>query len=368
MGFGQKALAQLAVMTGYGQEGRKRSDTYLYSLDGWRAIAILLVMIGHTVARTAPLASITAFGRYGVDVFFALSGLLITSRLLNEFRALGKFDLKGFYLRRFIRILAPAWCYLAVILALEAFGLFPWYPRGLFASVTLWRNFVGMPDHYTTHFWSLCVEEHFYLVWPLLLALIRPRWAWIAAIAGILALAVHRHHLANVLGGESFGMFARTDVRADALLGGCLLALAFDSKAAKARLVELTRPAWLVWALLAAQVYLAAKHPPLEGTLRALLWPAILACTVLHPRRPFSLVLETKPFVEIGRMSYSLYLWQQPFLVAFDGVPVVMPLQIFPLNWLATFGVAYCLNKWLERPSQQWGRRLAPPSTAGREL
>jgi peptidoglycan/LPS O-acetylase OafA/YrhL len=192
------------------------------TLDGWRGIAILLVLFDHIqhslLNRYAE--PWTQTGQHGVTIFFVLSGFLITSRLLE-----GPSDLKRFYLRRFWRLMPVAWTYIASLLLLDRLtGVHFVSLSGVSACLFFYRNFGGNSGSAITgHFWSLSLEEQFYLVWPcvLLLAGVR-RCRWVAAM-GAIACAVYRwltwaHYDQNVVNGQS-------QVRADALLAGCLLAL-----------------------------------------------------------------------------------------------------------------------------------------------
>ena len=135
------------------------------SLDGWRGIAILLVLFDHI---QMPL-----FGRYarpwmqtgqhGVTIFFVLSGFLITSKLIE-----GPINLRQFYIRRFFRLMPAAWIYLATLLFLNRMtGIsFTTWPE-LHACLFFYRNMVDVPGPgLAGHFWSLSLEEQFYLVWP----------------------------------------------------------------------------------------------------------------------------------------------------------------------------------------------------------
>src|SRR5260370_12733312 len=142
--------------------------------DGWRGVAIALVLVHHVVrgfyaTEDAYSQSATRYGAFGVDIFFGLSGLLITKLLLEEWHGAGAFQLPQFYIRRVFRILPPYLVFLAVV---TAFG---WWSTKLefTSSLFFFRNYLPhrLAGPYTGHLWSLAVEEHFYLIWPGLLAL-----------------------------------------------------------------------------------------------------------------------------------------------------------------------------------------------------
>jgi peptidoglycan/LPS O-acetylase OafA/YrhL len=172
---------------------------YLPTLDGWRAIAIMAVIFDHVIAGqlhdTHPaLFAISRVGPDGVSLFFAISGFLICSRLLEEEDVAGKVGLGGFYIRRACRILPAALAYLAVVGLLGITRLILVSPWEWWSSVLFFRNYLS-PDlisrgwgGYTIHYWSLAVEEHFYILWPGLLVLAgrgRSRY-----VGGALAVAV----------------------------------------------------------------------------------------------------------------------------------------------------------------------------------
>src|ERR1700676_2157539 len=192
------------------------------ALDGWRGVAILLVLFDH--AQAALIGSYyqpwMQTGQHGVTIFFVLSGYLITSKLLQ-----GPIDLKSFYVRRFFRLMPVAWAYLAALwISGEITGLHWISGREIASCVFFYRNFFG-PTYkiYAAHFWSLSIEEQFYLAWPCLLlfaGIRRSRWF---AIGGALAVAAYRLIYWADYNGQ--WMSFRTEVRADALLVGCLLAL-----------------------------------------------------------------------------------------------------------------------------------------------
>lgn len=156
---------------------------YLPTLDGWRAAAIIAVLLDHTLEysplRCYPkLMNFAHTGPNGVSLFFAISGFLICSRLLEEEGAFGRISLRGFYIRRACRILPPALFYLIVIAVLSVCGLIVVSPGEWFGSAFFFRNYLPGDwisrgwGGYTVHYWSLAVEEHFYLLWPAALVLL----------------------------------------------------------------------------------------------------------------------------------------------------------------------------------------------------
>ena len=358
-----------------------RPSGYLPTLDGWRAIAILGVIISHGTHRLftagAPLADplwyrITQYGGKGVDLFFAISGFLICSRLLDEHERYGRISLKGFYVRRFARILPPYIVYLLALIAFAALGIMTLGVGELLASVLFFRNYYGLHETlgwYTSHLWSLSVEEHFYLLWPSLLVLWTPSRARARVVIFALVIAAWRviefrlRLLNHLIPDASF--FLRTDVRLDALLWGCWTALVVRDPAWRERIRSMMAGA-LWWAAAAVTLACIVFPVPLAMLWYGLLMPLVVAGTTLNPGSAVSRVLEARPMRWIGRISYSLYLWQNLFLVVFGGPHFLGPLQEMPLNFVMCFIVAWISYQVVERPMIRLGHRLAPPATEGR--
>jgi peptidoglycan/LPS O-acetylase OafA/YrhL len=337
------------------------------TLDGWRAIAIAAVTAHHLTrgfyAQEAAYDSDnTQYGAFGVDIFFGLSGLLITKLLLEEWRERGSFDLTGFYLRRAFRILPP---YLGYLFVCTLAGLWrsPWEAAG---CLLFFRNYV--PDHLmgpsTQHLWSLAVEEHFYLLWPGLLFLLQPRRARTAAPALALCFALWRM-VESQLATPTLPLVPahfRTDLRLDALLWGCVFAFLLDDAGQREKLGAQLR--WPVWLAAAGGWLMCVRYySPLTSVWIACGVPILLMGTVTHPAWKLSRALEWAPVAWLGRISYSLYLWQQLFFVAgWDFAKMghsAHAWQQWPLNLVACLATATASYYLIEKPLIRIGRRLA---------
>src|ERR1700728_1401265 len=164
------------------------------SLDGLRAISILLVVVAHSSENFSrwiklPLGTYLLFGHLGVSVFFVISGFLITSLLLKEWNATGTVGLKRFYVRRAFRIFPPFYLYLGIILVLVLAGVFHTSLRAFFFAAIYCTDYYLGPGSWFVglqHIWSLSVEEQFYLLWPAALLLLGKRKA--VYLAGFLIL------------------------------------------------------------------------------------------------------------------------------------------------------------------------------------
>ena len=306
------------------------------------------------------------YGAMGVSVFFALSGFLITRRLMEEWRAAGSINLAGFYIRRAFRILPPILVYLAAVALLGfALHLIPMDRQQLAASLFFYRNYLTEPvtqGWYTGHFWSLAVEEHFYLLWPVLLwfaGLRRARW-----LAPGLALAVAVWRMADArwdwvgrLNPALRGSVARTDYRLDILLFGCAVALIWDEPWVQALLRRLGGSLLALTAATAA-VVCQVWTPPGYLTMGAILMALLPAATVAKPGSWAGRFLELPVLAWVGRMSYSLYIWQQLFLPSNELPRGLGMWQQGPWNLAAAFGCAAASYYLVERPAIAWGKRL----------
>ena len=349
---------------------------YLPTLDGWRALAIFGVIANHIslsyfyphgpYPNDQALRVSMLLGAKGVEIFFAISGFLICSRLLQEQRQYGQISLRAFYIRRFFRILPPYIFYLAALGWVASKGLivideYEWVGCLLFI-----RNYFIDPKAvgtmwYTAHCWSLSVEEHFYLFWPLLLVLCGISRARRVVVPIALLIAswrcldqhfnlVHVSHITR-----------RTDTCLDGLLWGCWAALLLEMPACKEWITRrLTTPVWL--AIFATWLLVICYEPPLSALGEAFLTPWLLVGTVLHPTTSVSRLLESSLMRWIGRLSYSLYLWQQLFLMGsvHERRPFALgALQELPLNLVGVFAMAMASYYLIERPMIGLGQRVA---------
>jgi peptidoglycan/LPS O-acetylase OafA/YrhL len=299
-------------------------------LDGLRGVAILLVLAFHL--------SFIAGGSLGVDIFFVLSGFLITSLLVEEWQRRGSISLKRFYFRRALRLL-PAFATLLGLYALYAL-LQPANERSAILKeiavagcyIANWPHLhqTGLP--LLGHTWSLSLEEQFYLLWPLLL--VAMLWARLShrrvlqiVCAGIVACVVLRNVLYNLhdvpgpaKGAYIIRLYMGLDTRADTLLVGCMVGLlaAWNLLPNSRRFVHWTGVASLI--SVAALSYISwnkcLDHSQFYRglfTLVALMVGVILVRLLVAPSRLAALVLEWPPLVGIGRISYAIYLYHIPF-------------------------------------------------------
>jgi peptidoglycan/LPS O-acetylase OafA/YrhL len=349
--------------------GVRRQANYIPTLDGWRAIAILLVIgahctpaLLHSNSLGRKLAGFFTHAGYGVDVFFAISGYLIGTLLLKEKQANGRISLAKFYTRRVFRILPPILVYLATICILHRLNILPILSTSEVIAVLLFFRNYAAGGWYTGHLWSLAIEEQFYMVIPCLLSMLRWRLALITATTLAILSAIVR---AVEYGRYMFfidTMQFRTENRIDALMCGVILALLLQNEEIREwmnrRLSLVTM--LLLLAATAAGV-LIFNGQPIRRTIISIALPLLIAHTVLHPDRFWSRWLEYSPLRWIGRMSYSIYIWQMLFLV--PNVRRLGWLQGFPQAFVFILLIAAASYYFIEKPMIRIGHRLAGSTT-----
>jgi len=348
-------------------------------LDGLRGLAILLVLSFHF--------NLLMGGFLGVDLFFVLSGFLITALLAEEWRRHGSIDLGRFYLRRGLRLLPALWVLLLVCGAstlaapaherparLDEIGLAACY-------LSNWSTLLGTAMPRLCHTWSLSVEEQFYVLWPLLLyGLLRLRlprgWVVALACAGVVAAAVcraawyaRRPPDAPAWGEQTMRLYMGLDTRADALLAGCVVGLLAawgwlpKSRAfvAGSGAAAAAGGGVLVFLLVFARHEHAALYRGVF-TLVALLAALFLVRLLVAPWRPVTAVLESSVLVGAGRISYALYLFHWPIRVWLKTAPpawaACAPNLVAAVLTLAAAVASYFL---VERPCLRLKDRLRRP-------
>jgi peptidoglycan/LPS O-acetylase OafA/YrhL len=245
---------------------------------------------------------------------------------------------------------------------------------GRWLSTLLFAANYSHAEHswYLGHFWSLAVEEHFYFLWPLafvMLSISRRRVTLALGLALWVALWRALDFKFQLSGSTPAQFWGRTDIAVDGILWGVLLALLYGHATIKPLLRRfLTHP--MSWPALAVALLLIQALPSVNWkldfaliSLKAALIPLLMLGTMLQSSSFKSRVLESAPFRYVGRLSYSLYLWQQLFLVWNDErVPGLALVQAFPHNFLALFVCASLSLRLIETPMIALGRRWARSS------
>jgi peptidoglycan/LPS O-acetylase OafA/YrhL len=364
-----------------------RSTAFRRDIQGIRAVAVLLVIVNHIAPGRLP------GGYVGVDVFFVVSGYLITSLLVAEADRSERISLPDFFARRARRIL-PAATVVTVVTSLASLATLSLLRTQTVLTDAVWATFFaanirfalvgtdyfaqGQPPSPLRHYWSLSVEEQFYLVWPALLALVllvlhargRASGARFHRAAGVLIGAI-------TLGSIGWSVWATYDSPVTAYFSS--FARAYELAIGAACALVATRVRWpsgvraaaallgLVGIAAAALFYSERTHFPGVAALLPVVATALLILAgegdaTPAPSRPLTL----RPMVVVGDWSYSLYLWHWPLIVLlrsnlgperFSALPVrvVTLVAIFVLSW-ASF-------RWIETPFRK-GRTWRRPSRA----
>ncbi len=361
------------------------TSRYIPALDGLRAVSIMLVMLSHAgFNRVVP-------GGLGVTIFFVISGYLITGQMIGEVAATGRLDLRAFYLRRVFR-LAPALLVYGLIFVpicamLGAATTLPQIAAALFYVANYWELYFGFstPSPFPI-LWSLSVEEHYYLLFPLLVAALIPdlRRLAVPILAVGLAALLWRFHLERACQGgapwllcglpqapgqsESLRIYHGTDTRFDSILAGALLAWVAAYGPGRWRAVLIGRPAMLA-GLAAILLTLLIRNEFFRDTIRytiqELAIAVVLGNVVLGSRTRLASVLAFPVMTYVGRLSYSLYLYH------FGSLMVIVSLlgrfswrdYRFALFFVISFALAMASHHLVEKPMIRLRRRFGSRTT-----
>ncbi len=363
-------------------EGKSR---YMPGIDGLRALAVLAVIAYHLHPGWVP------GGLLGVGIFFVLSGYLITDLLIAEWRREGRLNLKSFWLRRFRRLL-PAMLVLLTAVAVWIWMIdrsrLPALQGDFLAALTYVSNWwlvyrevsyfesFGPPSP-LGHFWSLAVEEQFYLLWPLLLALglrLQLRRGW---LAGVMLVGAAASAAAMALlyepGADPSRIYYGTDTRAFGLLIGAALAVVWPSgKLSAGTSVRIRRIVdWAGTAGLFAVLLMIVQSSQYDaflyqgGFVLLSLAAAVTVAALVHPSGQLGRILGWHPLRWLGVRSYGIYLWHYPVIIltspasGSDGISLVRA----ALQLTATIGLAALSWKFVEEPIRRggmkaWGTQL----------
>lgn len=328
-----------------GDSSLSRGQRRIPSLDGLRGISIWAVILAHSAdhflfsrIHSHHLRTVLSnSANLGVTIFFVISGFLITSLLLAERTRTSRIDIKRFYKKRVIRIIPAFVLFTGTILLLCKVS-----PQQIVYALTFTTSFFFWQAYQPLqHLWSLSVEEQFYLAWPLIFARgsgDAKRWCWLVLIACPVIRAIFVHQGLTNLDHAAV---------LDSIAAGCLLA--FYRQQIQRAISRVTGSGILFAALCLMMPVLSLVMNKVESfswmlvplTTIVPLFVAVVIGAAIQRKDAF---LNKGPLVWSGLMSYSLYLWQQPFLVM-NG-----PLNYFVVRLGLTFAAAYCSYRWVEQP------------------
>ncbi|HEY0298951.1 MAG TPA: acyltransferase [Arachidicoccus sp.] len=336
------------------------------SLNGLRAISICFVLFHHLSMRDKIFQNIGEHkfaqlfikfitdGQLGVNIFFVISGFLITSLLLIEENRNGAISIKDFYIRRTLRIFPAYYFFLFVLFVLQLVHIVQIGCASWFTALTYTKYFNWGADWFTAHAWSLSIEEQFYLFWPLLFAVgdkTRKNTAFfLVLIVPIIKLYLYFHPVIWI---NDLTLFKRID----AIAIGCLIALY------KNLLLERLRPYFKVIFYVSLLgicflICLPAINDKLHlhlglliilfgstfGTIANIFIGAILLYSVWGNRGLWFRLLNTQILNYIGMLSYSIYLWQQLFISDLGYWANSFPQNVICIFMVAVFSY-YCIEQ-----------------------
>ncbi len=334
------------------------------SLDGYRAISILFVILSHLALNTKlpyPLNDLLRtwnFGQLGVRIFFVISGFIITYLLLTEKQRYGRVRLKAFYFRRLLRIFPGFYTFFFFVLAFNYFDNLKIPYQNFLSSGLFFQNFTPWPTVWLVgHTWSLAVEEQFYLVWPLVLFFtknVANRQFWIIGLFGISLAGLISRGFHYVYADVSVYMLAPFLMHADFLFAGCFLAyLVFYHNARVSDFYQKVAPFYLYLAIISVLLIsywsttLAFKPYllPVSGIfIISGIGFAFLYFIFRRENAGFK-ILNHALVVSIGKISFSLYIWQQLFLSDMEYW-----FALFPQNLVLVFLAGNLSYRFIEVP------------------
>lgn len=338
-------------------------------LDGFRALSIFVVVLYHcNLMAQNRWTKILPDGHLGVTFFFVISGFLITLLMLRETNRTGTLSLRDFYRRRTLRIVPALGAYLTVLFVCQQLGFLSYQPHIWLGAITYTLCFMDRSGAgFLSHLWSLSVEEHFYLIWPLLFHLAKPAKAFRILLGYLLLLPLLRYAL-WAYGNRGLDIEFCSPTQMGSIATGCVVAFSVNqtgikplTKEAAAKMRRLLPLSTVGSAALLAASVVAARISGLYNILFS--DPVNAAClavfmvSVLYTEKSFLFrIMNTKPVIWLGILSYSIYLWQQPFT---NGV-VGRSLSHWPLALTLIVGLASASYLFVETPFLRWKDKGKP--------
>lgn len=336
------------------------------SLDGLRALSITLVILSHLIGTKGfpvgnrALGAVGDFGYLGVRVFFAISGYLITSLLIHEHQKTGSISLCTFYARRAWRIFPAFYAFVAAMGLAHFVGLLSLHHGDVLAAVTYTMNYHYERSWELGHIWSLSIEEQFYLVWPAMVLLGGRQRIVPISIAMIIAAPILRAIAWFVAPYPDDVVMEAYPCVMDAIATGCLLAALRPRLDNSQRYLRFLRSPWFLLVPLVVAAFNLPMWFPVEYTLNITVMNLGLALIIDRFVRvsddPLGRFLNWAPLAWVGTLSYSLYLWQEPFL---NHHYARSKINTFPVNLVLAIGCALASYYFIEKPFLNWRDRRA---------
>jgi peptidoglycan/LPS O-acetylase OafA/YrhL len=345
-------------------------------LDGIRAISISLVLLAHFIGTVGPnvpkwIIPFTKMGNLGVRIFFVISGFLITSLLISEYKKTGTISLLKFYFNRTFRIFPAFYAFIFAIMIASAMGFISLREGDLLHAVTYTTNYHYDRAWELGHLWSLAVEEQFYLLWPAIFLLFGMRGALRASMAYLIIGPVVRVLTWKYFPDDRIGIGESFQTIADAIATGSVFAFIKTRLGENELFAKIQSRGITVIGL----IFLIVTLDQFKGSI-SIMYPigqTVLNLSIVlfidwclrNSNGYLGRFLETRPLVFVGVLSYSLYLWQQPFLNRHSAAFITSA----PINLIFMFLSAilsYYLvenpmlrlrevvaNKWFKKPTNR---------------
>jgi peptidoglycan/LPS O-acetylase OafA/YrhL len=318
-------------------------------------------------------------GYFGVDIFFVLSGFLITSLLLQEWARKDSIRLKDFYIRRALRLGPALIVYLLSLAAFAFIFLRKENAHEIYVGILLTLSYVSnwvialkpdFPPGILAITWSLAVEEQFYLAWPLLLVTLlhlklKPRWILVALAFGFLSVTLHRRLLWEA-GASVRRMYYATDTHADGLLLGCLVGclLSWNLVPRSRVLGQCLKSVAVIGAIFLGYLVLTTKHDSAwlyagGFSLASLAIAVMLMVLLVWPPVLATKFLSFRPLVWVGRISYGLYLWHWPARGFVFGRSAQPSIKQIIVGVVLSFTISALSFYVVEQPFLRWKMRFS---------
>ena len=341
------------------------------SLNGWRAIAVIIVILGHLKVMLFPdniihkILDNFVYPEFGVRIFFVLSGFLITTLLIKERKKTGRLNILNFFIRRFLRIVPALWLYLLVIAVLNYLFNFELTFSHFLGPLLYINNFYLFPRSWIVgHTWSLAVEEQFYLIWPFIFYLSKNLFTisllFIICTPIIITITYFKPQLSQIL----LEPFLRP---AAAIFTGATLAIIWTKNFYNLNIENYLKNYLFLLSTFSILIIYILKHYGLLGmilypvgdTILNLILAYLIIFSIVKKQSMVYTILNQKIFISIGLLSYSLYLWQQAFIIPVGSFTNWSTYFFFPFNILAIAIVAYFSHHYVEEPFLKLKQRFS---------
>lgn len=335
------------------------------SLTGWRAVGVIIVILGHFKLTLEKgnffheILRVTVFAELGVKIFFLLSGFLITSLLLKEKIITKKINVVNFFIRRFLRICPALYLYLVIVALINYYLELKMTSDHFLGPILYLYNFGLFQNNWLTgHTWSLAVEEQFYFIWPFLLKSTNKLPAVCLTILLIIIpiLKIICNDYPNLSDILLFPFF----VPASSIFAGCLLSLLTfknkinliitDNKNFKAIYFILTLICIYFIHYCTTRGILNILTLPFSNVLTDVCIAYLMLFSMLKKSSLIFRILNSNLFVQVGMVSYSLYIWQQLFILPENVYPNSQLHIYFPINLILIFVIGFLSYNYFEKP------------------